>query len=195
VQQVADALGQIRQVLILMYLQPGALVDHDPTALLPLFAPNARKQVQQQYTDPTQPGAAVLVSPSVKLAAKAPRVNGRTTVRALKVDGVATLEVITNYVFVYAFEVADRGTGSRLVVVHQETVWRLLDPKRAPAANRGLWIHQTDGYQYNVDCAEAVKGLVAPSRHGVEVAPRGTAEHPDGFYDPNRSIDVDDTCR
>src|SRR5262249_8956691 len=117
--------------------------------------------------------------------------------RGTETDGMATLEVITNYIFVYAFDVPNRGVGSRQAGVHMEVTWWVYDPNRVVPDDQRLWIHASDGYTFNMDCDEALKGLLAPPRKHVldpGVQP-SVNEDPDSAYDPNRSLDVQSTCK
>jgi hypothetical protein len=199
---VRAVLARVRAALAALYVDRRALVEHDPAALLRLLAPTDRARVREGYRKPGRATAGPLVSPTVRLSAEPPRVDGRTTIRAVKDDsGTPHLEIITNYVVVYAFDVPDLGPGSRLVVVHEAITWWYYRGERVAPRDRGLWLAGGPGYTFGMDCAEARKGLLAPARPGPEWPGRADPT-PEGYdpeawksyYDRERSLDVQSTC-
>jgi hypothetical protein len=193
--EVADALGKVRQLLIGVYLDRRALVDHDPAGILPLLAPSAREYVAKVYREPDQLSG-LLISKKARLADEPPRVKGRTTVRTATDDERHPLELITNFVVAYAFDVPNRGPGSRLALSHFEFTWRFYRPDDVRPADRGLLLYKSSGYAFNVDCAEIAKGLLAPPT-GVGTgigAAAGAQDDPGSYYDPDRSLQIQDTC-
>ena len=206
--QVAEALAQIRQALIARYLDRKVIVEHDPTVLLAQLAPSLRDEERRRFAEPAVTRSAVLISPGVRLAGEPPRVSGRSTVRTARHDnGLTALEVITNYVVVYAFDVPDRGVGSRLALIHQEITWAVYPPKKVAKPDRGLWIMSAPAYVFNIDCSEAERGLLAPSRPDRTATDQPSPEpdtdpepgadpdyDPDQYYDPDRALDIGDTC-
>jgi hypothetical protein len=194
--QVAESLDQIRHVLTAIYLDHRLLVDHDPAALLALIAPSTRDDIRKQYADPTKATLGVLISPAVRLAADQPRVDGRTTIRAAKdSDGREVLEIITNYVVAYAFDRPDRGPGSRIALAHQQISWWVYHSNAVRTGDRGLWLNTFDGYQFNVDCVEFRKGLLAPDLGRGGVSSSVSPEPDAGYYDPDHTLGIPESCR
>lgn len=183
VRQVGAALDQVRRALIVTYLDHRVLVGHDPTPLQELLASNSWKD-----TPPL-----VRISRSVELSADAPRIKGTTIVRGTASDGA--LEIVTNYVVVYAFDVSDRGVASRIAGVHSQVTWRVYDSSEYLSEDSGLWLYQSKGYKFNIDCDEAEQGLLAPPQDINGDRPLWDTEDPDKAYDPNRGLDVEDTCK
>lgn len=106
-------------------------------------------------------------------------------------DGRRALEVITKYVWVYAFE----GAGDRVIVVHDEVRWVFHERVTVPAGDRGMWVVHSESYVFgHFDRASDARGMFAPAV-SVGAAPSGPPEDPAQYFDPNRSLDVADTCR
>ncbi|WP_239542795.1 hypothetical protein [Micromonospora terminaliae] len=59
------------------------------------------------------------------------------------------------------------------------------------SGSNGLWIEKADSYGSNIDCAAYDRGLLdvgAPSFGGP------ADPDPDAVFDPDRTLDVPDTC-
>ncbi len=194
--EVADALGKVRQLIAVMYLDRHVLVDHDPAGILSLLARSSRDPVTALYRDPGRNRAVPLISAGAQLADDPPRLNGRTTVRTATDDKRHPLEITTNFVAVYPFNAPDRGPGSRIAVSHLQFTWLLYHPDDVQSDDRGLLYRQSVGYASNIDCAEFDKGFLAPPNAGVPLpgAGPGKPDNPDGYYDPNRSLNITSTC-
>jgi hypothetical protein len=192
--QVTEHLEHLQQILVARYLDRRALVDHDPSAILALVPPDARADFRAAYADPAAHSWGVLLSPAAKPAADQPRVDGRTTIRAATGDeGRPVLEIITNYVVVYPFDVPDTGPGSRVAIRHETSVWWVYRPDTVRAGSLGLWPHDTDWYASNIDCGESRKGLLAPYL-GNGAHPRASREPDAAYYDPDHALDIGNDC-
>ncbi|GIM89145.1 hypothetical protein [Paractinoplanes toevensis] len=106
---------------------------------------------------------ATWIDPAVKLdAGEEPRVSGRITYASVVVDGLRTLRVTSNFVWVYAFDRADRP----LAVAHDELRWELPSTAGLRAGDRGRWLGDRKSYPALVDCAASDRGPLAPTRVG-----------------------------
>src|SRR5690349_7009389 len=106
--QVTAALARVRTALIAGRLETSMLLGHDAAPLLALLAGNQRATVGKWFTSASFDTVATWIDPAVRLdPAEQPRVSGRVTYTSLLVDGIQTLRVTTNFVWVYAFEGAD----------------------------------------------------------------------------------------
>jgi hypothetical protein len=189
--QTRQALDQVRDALTAIYLDERALVRHDPSAVLPLLAPGHRAAFAQGFATPSAASTGVLISPDVRLADEQPRVDGRTTVRAVTERGRHPLEITTNYVVVYPFDVEDFGPGSRTGLVHAELTWRIYPLGEATAPERGLMPVAGTSFVAYVDCAEAERGFLAPS-YGDDI--ETALDDPDELYDHDTPLDTVDGC-
>jgi hypothetical protein len=187
--EVGAALTQVRAALVAGRLDRRMLVDHDPAVLLDGLAESSRKQVQPWFADGRAVSVATWLVPGEALADEPPRVSGRTTYQSGDDQGVRYLEVVTNYVWVYAF--ADRAVSP--AVVHDEVHWRVV-PKQVVRPDRGLWIASTSSYGSNMDCAQYRKGLLGPARELTSTRGGGSAEDPNQFYDPDHAMAIENTC-
>ena len=129
-----------------------------------------------------------LVQDGAHLAQFPPRVSGRTSFAPATDQGRAVLQVVTNYVWAYAFD------GDMVVVVHDELRWNFLRAAEARDSTRGPWPGGIAGYLMGMDCAAAGHGFLAPpSSPGVATSVAST-ERPGSLYEPDHSLAITDTC-
>ncbi|MEU0154842.1 hypothetical protein [Micromonospora fulviviridis] len=78
--------------------------------------------------------------------------------------------------------------------MHDTLVWEVPHPDDVRSRDNGLWLTHMRSYGANVDCAAFDKGLlnVGTGRDGKPVAT--PVPDPDSLYDPDRSLDIPDTC-
>ena len=190
--QVTAALRKVRAALVAGRLDRSMLVGHDPGKFLALLAPSNRDDVGKWFKSATFDVVATWIDPAVRLdGGEQPRVSGRVTYASIRVDGIQTLRVTTNFVWVYAFEGADHP----LAVEHDETRWDFPSTKNLRAGDKGMWIGGTKAYGAGVDCAAAAKGLLAPTPPDGRRAPdpRDT-EDPDAYLKADHSLDIFNGC-
>jgi hypothetical protein len=188
--QVGDALAGVKKVLIAGRLDSQMLVNRNPEPFLKLVAPDDRTLLRKDFASHDSSVFVTQFAPGTKPAREAPRVKGRITYRATTTDGYQALEITTNFVWVYPFQVSGGGPGDNLVVVHDELVWHFLRPAEVAKSSRGLWLDRGESYASNVDCDQYRKGFIAP---GKPKAGPGT-EDPDVIFDPEGSLDLPTTC-
>jgi hypothetical protein len=195
--QVKTALTQVRKALIAARLDPKMLVNRDPKGLYALIAPAERSELQKDFSSNVFATYASWIAPGHRLAAAAPRVSGKTTFKAAKDDQAnREIEIVTNYVWVYAFAQPAVFPGDNLVVVHDTVTWDVFNSKEVVAEDKGLWISESQSYGSNVDCAAFGSGLIAPGRPDQAGKPAGAgpSDGPDSMFDPNRSLNIGNTC-
>jgi hypothetical protein len=189
-EQVGAALKQVRKALVAGRLDSAMLTGHDPSGLLALLAPRQRKDIGAKFQTATFTTFATWIDPAVRLdAGEQPRVSGRVTYASTMVDGIQTLRVTTNFVWVYAFDGADHP----LAAAHDEIQWEFPATAHLRAGDRGMWMGNTKAYSAWVDCAASEKGLLAPTRR--EVAPQPTdTEDPNALLKPDHDLEIRDDC-
>jgi hypothetical protein len=183
---VGDALILVRAALVAGRIDERMVVQRDPTDFVALLAETERARVRQQFASGAFASYATQVAPGHPLAGTEPRVKGRIEFRLATGTVVPAIEVMTNFVWVYAF------ANQVVVVVHDEVTWRVYDYDSVFADQRGLWLVDSDVYLSNMDCALIARALLAPApaptRHG------DNPQDPAALYDPDRSLDVASTC-
>jgi hypothetical protein len=187
-EEVAAALQQVRAALVAGRLDRRMLVDHDPARLLDMITESERDQIRGWFAGGTHANIATWVASDAQLSGEPPRVSGRMTYRTGSEDGVRYLEVVTNYVWVYAF--AGGATGP--AIVHDEVRWRFLDKNAVRPAARGMWISGGQSYLSNIDCAGLHTGIVGPPKRPAVGG--STQTDPDQYYDPDHTLSIEDTC-
>jgi hypothetical protein len=188
--QVGTALQQVRTALIAARLDQRMLVGHDPAGLVALLAPNDRAQVAKNFTEAKFGTFATWIDPAARLdPAEQPRVSGRVTYASTVVDGVRTLRVITNMVWVYAFD----QTARPLVAVHDEIRWDFPAVKTLRAGDRGMWLGDSVAYAAWADCPAWRRDLLAPSAGVTGPGPLPT-EDPNALLRPDHALDIGDDC-
>jgi len=189
--RVADALGRVQRALEASYLDPHLLVDHDPSALFALLAPDSAAAVASRLGTGQYGTALIRLAPGTALAAT-PRVTGRMSYRQVTWDGTSALDVTTNYVVAYAF---DRPSG--VVAVHAETHWMFPLAANLRPSSRGMYLGRTTGYWHGMNCTLAARGLTAPVGTSDDRArPDYHDTDPlDAYFDKNRSTGVISGCK
>ena len=190
--QVDSALHKVRAALIAGRLDRSMLIDHDPAAYLALIAPNNRAQIAKRFTSADVSTLATWIDPAVRLDPdEEPRVSGRVTYTSAGLSGIQTLQVTTNFVWVYAFA----GPDHPLAVAHDEIRWEFPSTKNLRAGDRGMWIASTNSYVARVDCAAAAKGLLAPTKPDTVALPASRdPEDPDAYLKADHSLEIADNC-
>ncbi|NUO58355.1 MAG: hypothetical protein HOV78_16930 [Hamadaea sp.] len=191
--EVRTALDRVRAALVISHLDQRTLVQHDPAPFVALLAADTRSWWTRTLKGTHYGVTVIRIAADAHLAPVEPRVSGRTTFRAAKLNGRNALEVITNYVWVYAFDLPADWTGSRTAVVHGEEHWFFVRAKNALQ----LYLQDTDGYWSSIDCDASRQGLTAPWRgEPAEVAPTSSPyeESTDAYYQPDHSLEIADTC-
>jgi hypothetical protein len=190
--QVGADLKDVRAAMIAGRLDTQMLVGHKPDKFLALLAPNSRKDIKGWFDGRDLSTLATWIDPAVRLdPAEQPRVSGRTTYRPLRVSGIQTLRITTNYVWVYAFE----GPQHPLAAEHDQIDWDFPDIHHLRAGDRGMWVSNTKSYGALVDCTAAGKGLLAPTRmDSAPVAAPSNTEDPENYLRADHALDIGDDC-
>lgn len=191
--QVDAALQQVRKALVAGRLDQRMLVGHDPSAFLALLAPNSAKGIKPWFDGTGFSTLATWIDPAAHLDPdEEVRVSGRVTFASANVDGLRTLQITTNFVWVYAFT----GNGEHpLAAEHDEIRWDFPATDRLRAADKGMWIGDSSGYMAWIDCAAARKGLLAPYRPtSAPGAGPDPTEDPDAYLKADHSLDIVDAC-
>jgi hypothetical protein len=194
-QQVADALTQVHNALVAARLDSKMLVNRDPGPFLALLSTGERDDRRDDFNSDQFSAYATQVAPGHTLSAVQPRVKGRTTFKAsVNSNGVHELQIITNYVWVYAFTKPIGDPGDNLVVIHDDVTWSVPSTSEVAKSDRGLWMDDSESYGSNVDCTLFDKGLIAPGTPEMDFSGGGSTEDPDSMFDPDRSLDISNTC-
>ncbi|GAB3375994.1 hypothetical protein RMN56_04015 [Micromonospora halotolerans] len=190
--QVAAALTKVRKALVTSRLDRRFITSKDPDRLLRQFAPDARADLREDFTSDAFATYATRLAPGARITTDQPRVKGRISYRATKdAQGIRILEITSNFVWAYAFRTSGGLPGDGVVVVHDTVVWSVPHPGDVRSGSNGLWIEKSDSYGSNIDCAAFDKGLLdvgSPTFGGPE------DPDPDAVFDPDRTLDVPDTC-
>ncbi|MEU0561004.1 hypothetical protein [Dactylosporangium sp. NPDC006015] len=190
--EVSADLQLVHQALVAGRLDQKMLVGHDNSAFLALLAPNARTGTTKWLTGATRINAVTWIDPSTKLDPdEQPRVSGRVTFDSAKVDGVQTLRITTNFVWVYAFDVRQ---PTPIAAVHDSIRWEFPKPDQVRKNDRGMWIADTDSYVAWMDCAGADKGLLAPGKPAPATPHPSESEPADAILRPDHTLDIGDDC-
>ena len=171
--EVAQALDQVRVALIAARLDPRMTTERDVTGFLALLEPSIRDFSRYVFAEAFFADFATQVAPGYRLSEAAPRVKGEVTYQVASDN--SSLEVDTNFVWVYAFERPGGPAADNIVVVHDIVSWQM-HPK-------GLRFQPGVGYLSNVDCDLLDRSLLAPA-DPTDKAP--IAEDPAVVFDPDR---------
>ncbi|MBQ1073748.1 hypothetical protein KBX06_11345 [Micromonospora sp. C31] len=191
--EVTAALADVRAAMLLARLDRKFMAGDELDRFVGMFAPDTRSEMRADFRDGSFASYATRLAPGARLTDDQPRVKGRVTYRATRdSEGIRVLEVTTNFVWAYAFRTRDLTPGAGVVVVHDTVRWHVPHPDDVEQGSVGLWLLEADSYASNMDCVSFDKGLLglgAPDL-GLPVE----TEDPDAMFDPDRSLDVEDTC-
>jgi hypothetical protein len=182
---VAEALEGVRRALIAARLGYPMLVDHNPEPYLKTLSSGYRevwsrpsdplwKHSHDWYASPPSANRLTRLAPGARLSA-VPKVAGWITYRAATTfDGTSTtetqpwriLEVVTRFLWVYAFVTADPEEG--IVVIRDEAVWYVPADYRLFCCESNLGVHtgEAEARAWGTDCQAYTEGLVRPGRPG-----------------------------
>ncbi|MET7420768.1 hypothetical protein [Dactylosporangium sp. NPDC005555] len=191
--QVDGALRQVRTALVAARLDQRMLTGHDPAPFLALLAPNSASNIRPWFDRSTFSTLATWIDPSARLdAAEEVRVSGRVTFASVSVDGLQTLQITTNFVWVYAFT---GNPGHPLAAAHDEVRWDFPTTARLRAGDKGMWVGHSAGYLAWIDCVAARKGMLAPFKEGAADVPGpADTEDPDAYLKADHTLDIGDDC-
>ncbi|GAA0579863.1 hypothetical protein GCM10010172_76030 [Paractinoplanes ferrugineus] len=187
--QVQAALGHVRAAMIAGRLDEDMLVGHKTGRFVAMFAANQRQMLEKDFAGDGFDTYATWIDPAVKLDAREePRVSGRVTYTSVKEDGIQTLRVTTNFVWVYAFDRADKP----LAVVHDEIRWRFPSTADLRAGDQGMWFGPVRAYNALIDCAAIKRGLLAPTPPGAGAA--GPIQDEDALLRADHALEIKENC-
>ncbi|MET7969861.1 hypothetical protein [Micromonospora sp. NPDC005305] len=156
--EVAAALTQVRKALTAARLNLAMFLG-DPEPFLALLAPDGRRELAHDFDDNTF----VHYATRIGSRDRAEEVRARGTIRYRATTneyGVPVLEITTDYVWVYAFDVPRTTPGQAgLAAIHDEVVWQVPRSHGLPAKQRGLWLVSARASTSNVDCSRLAEGF------------------------------------
>ncbi|GGN62550.1 hypothetical protein GCM10010112_20860 [Actinoplanes lobatus] len=189
--EVKAALNDVRDAMIAGRLDHRMIVDHDPATFLDMLAPNAADHWRKQFQQGRSASVATWIDPAVRLDGKEqPRVSGRVTYSSEKIDGLRTLRITTNFIWVYAFE---GGGDTPIAAAHDEIRWEFPRTENLRKADKGMWIGETQSYMAWMDCAASEKGLLRPGTATSAPTP-ATSEEPGAILRADHPLDITGTC-
>ncbi|MEV1016320.1 hypothetical protein AB0I89_08635 [Micromonospora sp. NPDC049801] len=157
--QVGAALETVRKGLIESRLDT-SMLSGDPEPFLRLLAPDIREHLRSDFTgNAFLRYATRMASPSDwELGIRA---DGRVSYRATTENGTRMLEVSTEFVWAYPFDVDLRApAGASVVALRDRVVWQVPHPEDVPASTRGLRIVSAKLVTWNADCGKLREGWV-----------------------------------
>ncbi|MEV5211981.1 hypothetical protein AB0K35_31360 [Micromonospora sp. NPDC053740] len=157
--QVRAALESVRKALIESRVDI-SMFSGDPAPFLALLAPDARERLRGDFTNGSFLRYATrMASPSEWEFGV--RADGRVSYRATRQNGIRLLEVSTEFVWAYPFDVDLRApAGATVVALRDQVVWQVPHPDDVPASARGLWITSAAAVTWNADCDQLREGWV-----------------------------------
>ncbi|WP_127503827.1 hypothetical protein [Actinoplanes solisilvae] len=188
--EVGAALKKVRAAMIAGRLDHTMIVEHKPAKFLALLAPRNGKDTAAWFKSDDLSNIATWIAPSAKLdPAAPPRVSGRITYASKMVNKIQTLQITTNFVWVYAFQGPDRP----IAAAHDEIVWEFTDPDDVYPEDRGMWLAEAQSYMAMIDCAAAAKGLIAPGKPEFAANPVESTD-PNAVLRTDHALDIGDDC-
>lgn len=159
--QVRAALIAVRRALVAARVDLGMLLG-DPEPFLALLAPDNRRERAVDFTGNAFLHYATRVD-SHNPAADDPRAKGTITYRATTNDsGIPMLEITTEYVWVYPYDIPRTTPGEAgLVAIRDRVVWHVPRADAVRPSERGLWLVSAQATTSNADCVRLEEGFLA----------------------------------
>jgi hypothetical protein len=192
--EVEEMLGQVRDALIATRLAETMLLDHDPEPFIATMSPDNQEGLRKEFSEGTFGYFASQLADGAALAVPAPRVRGTVSFEATTdTSGFRVIEVVTSFVWAYAFVVPnDDPELDGIVVVHDELVWQVAHPADVADSSLGLWLWEGEAYASGIDCDAFDESLLAPQTEPQFGFGEGTDDRE--IYDPESSVDLPNTC-
>ncbi|MFU8871258.1 hypothetical protein [Micromonospora sp. SL4-19] len=158
--EVRAALTQVRKALVEARIDLSMQLG-DPEPFLALLAPATRGERARDFEDYT------FLHYATRIDSRGPRsdevrAKGAMSYRATTNDeGIQVLEITTEYVWVYAFDIP-RTTpdGAGLAAIRDKVVWQVPQAASVPATERGLWLTSAEAGTSNVECSRLTEGYL-----------------------------------
>lgn len=193
--QVADALAQVRDAMVAARIEQTMLVERDPEPFLALMSPHNQSFLRDDFESGAFGYFATQLVDGAQLAVPSPRVEGEITYEATTdSEDIRVIEIVTSFVWAYAFEVPGNDPElDGIVVVRDELVWHMPAEDDVLADSAGLWLWEGEAYAWGIDCDAFDQSLIGPQTEpgdGIGGPPDDESE----IYDPDGSLDIPDTC-
>jgi hypothetical protein len=190
--QVTAGLENVKKAMIAARLDTKMLLSHDTSTLVNLLSPENREAVKTSFTKTDFFAFATHIAPGYSLRDEKIRVKGTVTFTGGTEQGIRLLKVETNFVWVYPFAGELVKPGDHLVVVHDKITWAFLADADVEPNFRGMYLDSWEGYASNIDCDLLNKSLIALGK--PRFVPGATPGDDNAAFDPNHSLDVQNTC-
>jgi hypothetical protein len=192
--EVAATLELVRDAMIATRIDRRMLVERDPANFLRLMASDNRELLEEDFATGRFGYFATQLADEAVLAVPEPRVEGTVTFSASADDSdIRVIEVVTSFVWAYAFEVpSDDPDLDGIVVIRDELVWQVPHEDDVLPSSTGLWLWQGEAYAWGIDCDALDESLIGPQTER-RFSFGGPSEE-SGIFDPDRPLDFADTC-
>jgi hypothetical protein len=191
--EVADTLASVQQALVATRLDPAMLVDRDPEPFIALMSQDNRPQLREAFDSDDFLYFASQFADGAELAVPSPRVDGEITYEATEDEaGIRVIEVVTRFLWAYAFAVPDDATDrSGVVVVRDELVWQVAHRDDVADSSLGLWLWDGSVRAWGLDCTAYDESLLRPQTGS---GPSGQLDDPSEIFDPSSLVEVPPPC-
>ncbi|QSB13479.1 hypothetical protein JQS43_18005 [Natronosporangium hydrolyticum] len=190
---VEQTLDLVQEALIAARIDPRMVEQRDPGGLIQLMSEDNRDLLEDDFAGGNFGYFATQIADGAVLAEPDPRVEGEVTFDATTDDdGIRVIEVVTAFVWAYAFEIPnDDPELDGIVVIRDEVVWQVPHDDDVRDSSAGLWLWSGEAYAWGIDCDAFDQSLIGPqTEQHFGVGGPGDDE----IYDPEGSLEFADTC-
>jgi hypothetical protein len=193
--QVADTLQRVEEALIATRLDSTMLLDHDPEPFIALMSEDNQAGLREEFGTGTFGYFASQIADGTALAVQTPRVDGEIAFEATTDEsGYRVIEVVTSFVWAYAFEVpSDDPDLHGIVVVRDELVWQVAHSDDVADSSEGLWLWDGEAYAWGIECDPFDQGLLSPQTE-LQFDFSGDSADEEDVFDPEGSLNLGNTC-
>jgi hypothetical protein len=193
--QVADTLDRVEEALIATRLDSTMLVDQDPEPFIALMSEDNQPGLRDEFEGGNFGYFASQLADGAALAVPTPRVDGEIAFEATTDDsGYRVIEVVTSFVWAYAFEVpADDPDLHGIVVVRDELVWQVAHADDVADSSEGLWLWNGEAYAWGIECDAFDESLLSPQTE-LQFDFFGDSTDEEDVFDPQGTLNLGNTC-
>ncbi|SFB47438.1 hypothetical protein SAMN05216266_1138 [Amycolatopsis marina] len=196
--EVAAALADVRDLLVISRLERSVIEGGDVEPYLSMLAPAEREARRAEFSGEGDNGPGTLatrIDPAFRLLPAEPKVSGRMWAEE-GADGALTIR--TNYVFAYAF---DPGAQTRLrspldavAMVRADVDYDVRTGSRWYERDRGIAFGGGQIGVYSMACEPTRRGLLAPAYSESEFTGLPDDRGPGEYFDHARPMEFGNSC-
>ncbi|WP_116049989.1 hypothetical protein [Amycolatopsis palatopharyngis] len=196
--EVAAALADVRELLVVSRLERSVIEGGDVEPYLSMLAPAEREARRAEFAGEGDRGPGTLatrIDPRFRLLPAEPKVSGRMWAEE-GADGA--LRIRTNYVFAYAFDPGEQARPAApldlVAMVRADVDYDVRTGPRWYERDQGIAFGGGQIGVYSMACEPTRRGLLAPAYSESEFTGLPEGRGPGTYFDHSRPMNFGNSC-